>query len=1210
MKRELPFGRTCYRLVFPILVLLTLNGGQVFAQTYNPTVTTDKEDYQPGEVATLSGTGWTEDTQVAIVLEEEPYQGHDEYFTATVNPDGTWVYYFPIEERHRGVAFHLKATGNVTGYLAETWFTDAIITITSNTNWSAITTGSGPGGQPNSTDQVRIGNNAILTVNVTNAQAGLVSVGIGMGMGNGNGTLAFNSGSILTISPATLSGDIVLGVTTPGRPATLNMALGGILRIGGAMNVVSLSASGITPGTGTIEFNGAGGQTVPSSFQLGSKAYNNLILSGGGTKTFSGATTTSSNLSVASGVVANLGTVTSQTAGSLTLGGLGTINGTWGSLSSSATNKNNTFFSATTGFVTVGTDTRATPIVTPTIGTYVYNGAPIGPTVATNTGTGSSYTFSYSGVGPTIYGPSATLPTNAGNYTVTATVAASIDGFYKQASSVPTAFSIEKAEITVVNTSRSKVYGETLTDGDYTGSISGVVAGDNITVTRASAGDAADATVAGSPYAIVGTLVDPDGRLANYEVINPDGVLTVTKAEITVVNTSRSKVYGETLTDGDYTGSISGVVAGDNITVTRASAGDAADATVAGSPYAIVGTLVDPDGRLANYEVINPDGVLTVTKAPLTITAQNASKFAGQANPTFTVTYDGLVAGETPSVLGGTLVFTTSATVNSCAGNYPVVPSGLTSGNYHISFVGATLTVNGTSVNASASSTPVKAGQAANLTATVTPNVAGVAVTFVLTNESGVVVYNSGHKLTNASGIATATSGILPVGYYKLVASVGTGCSTSIVYIPVYDGSDSFVTGGGWINSPAGAMPAKPTAVGKGEYGFVAKYKKGTTQVEGNIDFTFTAGPLNFKSTTVQNGSLVITGKKAVFRGTGTVNGQAGFNYLVVVIDDGIGGPNKTDKFRIKITNNSGVVIYDNQIGKDENSADATTIGNNGTGGGQIVIHPVAAPGKKRVAPEIQEVAWNTSEESLTKQLEILSKSWFDGQIPMINWNFGGYDALTPGFYQITAEINGAENYDVEDQIDIPILVLNKPLASDIRSSVSVIPITIQAGEVFAELITIDPVDDIHSYSISENEFVSIDGNQLILKTSDIPSKVVLNVRSTDRAGQTIERELVFAKGDKSAIGQDLPAAANINEVIVHPNPAREQKANIQVRLTQAAIVNIRVYDPAGRLVYQDEAFEEASFIRHLDLSAYSNGLYMILVQVDNQMVTKRLVKE
>jgi hypothetical protein len=81
-----------------------------------------------------------------------------------------------------------------------------------------------------------------------------------------------------------------------------------------------------------------------------------------------------------------------------------------------------------------------TPIVTPTIGTYTFSGAPQGPTTATNTGTGTSYTFSYAGVSPTVYAASASLPTAAGNYTVTVTVAA--NGNFTSATSVATAFTI------------------------------------------------------------------------------------------------------------------------------------------------------------------------------------------------------------------------------------------------------------------------------------------------------------------------------------------------------------------------------------------------------------------------------------------------------------------------------------------------------------------------------------------------------------------------------------------------------------------------------------------------------------------------------------------------------------------------------------------------------------------------------------------------
>jgi hypothetical protein len=95
-------------------------------------------------------------------------------------------------------------------------------------------------------------------------------------------------------------------------------------------------------------------------------------------------------------------------------------------------------FTPADGTITV---TAANPTVTVTpIGTYTYSGSPQGPIAATTTGTGSSFTFSYAGTGNTTYGPSATLPTNAGTYTATATIAA--NGNFAQASSSATAFSI------------------------------------------------------------------------------------------------------------------------------------------------------------------------------------------------------------------------------------------------------------------------------------------------------------------------------------------------------------------------------------------------------------------------------------------------------------------------------------------------------------------------------------------------------------------------------------------------------------------------------------------------------------------------------------------------------------------------------------------------------------------------------------------------
>lgn len=106
--------------------------GQMDMPTYplgsEPTVVSDKDDYAPGETAIITGSGWTLDTSVRIHIDEDPHYDHHNDFNVAVKSDGTWVLPFQIDERHLGVAFHLEATGNVTGYVSETSFTDALNT--------------------------------------------------------------------------------------------------------------------------------------------------------------------------------------------------------------------------------------------------------------------------------------------------------------------------------------------------------------------------------------------------------------------------------------------------------------------------------------------------------------------------------------------------------------------------------------------------------------------------------------------------------------------------------------------------------------------------------------------------------------------------------------------------------------------------------------------------------------------------------------------------------------------------------------------------------------------------------------------------------------------------------------------------------------------------------------------------------------------------
>jgi len=159
-------------------------------------------------------------------------------------------------------------------------------------------------------------------------------------------------------------------------------------------------------------------------------------------------------------------------------------------------------------------------------------------------------------------------------------------------------------------------------------------------------------------------------------------------------------------------------------------------------------------------------------------------------------------------------------------------------------------------------------------------------------------------------------------------------------YVVIYDPAGGFVTGGGWITSPAGAYPADPSLTGKANFGFNAKYKKGQSTPDGNTQFQFQTGNLNFKSSSYE--WLVVAGANAKFKGVGTINGSGNYGFMLTATDGQVNGGGGTDKFRIKIwdKDNGDAVVYDNQMGQGDDSNAGTALG-----GGSIVIHKGGANG-------------------------------------------------------------------------------------------------------------------------------------------------------------------------------------------------------------------------------------------------------------------------
>ncbi len=196
------------------------------------------------------------------------------------------------------------------------------------------------------------------------------------------------------------------------------------------------------------------------------------------------------------------------------------------------------------------------------------------------------------------------------------------------------------------------------------------------------------------------------------------------------------------------------------------------------------------------------------------------------------------------------------------------------------------------------------------------------------TTSPGVISESDGY------GTASATHVYKSAGMYTVSLSLtdntidGGAASATWQFVVVYDPEAGFVTGGGWIVSPAGALTSDAKAEGKATFDFVSRYRYGTTAPAGSIQFDLHASGFDFHGSSQE--WLVITGSSARISGRGAVNGKGDYFFLLTAIDGGTGG----DTFRLKVFSANGEVLYDNNRGAADN-ADPSTV----FGGGSIVIH-------------------------------------------------------------------------------------------------------------------------------------------------------------------------------------------------------------------------------------------------------------------------------
>ena len=338
---------------------------------------------------------------------------------------------------------------------------------------------------------------------------------------------------------------------------------------------------------------------------------------------------------------------------------------------------------------------------------------------------------------------------NVGNYAINIGTLNVSDNYL--VSFVTNNVTISKRDITVTADAQSKTYGDA--DPAFTYTItSGSLAGSDAftgSLERVAGEDA-------GTYAInAGTLAVNSNYQLNFVADN----LTIGKRAITIIADAQSKVYGEADPELTYT-ITSGTLVGSDVlsgNLSRAAGEDAGHYTIH------IGTLNN-----ANYNISFTADNLTISKRPISISADALNKVYGETDPvlTYKITAGSLVGAD---AFTGSL----SRETGENAGTYAINQNTLAlSDNYTLSFTGADLTIDKRAITIKANDASKGEGQTKTFAGTEYSITAGSLA--------------AGDVITSVSLNSTGAAASAAVGTYDIVPSNAAGISTanySITYV-------------------------------------------------------------------------------------------------------------------------------------------------------------------------------------------------------------------------------------------------------------------------------------------------------------------------------------------------------------------------------------------------------------------------------------------
>ncbi|MFZ0631600.1 MAG: Ig-like domain repeat protein [Acidobacteriaceae bacterium] len=430
-----------------------------------------------------------------------------------------------------------------------------------------------------------------------------------------------------------------------------------------------------------------------------------------------------------------------------------------------------------------------------------------------------------------VTGTTLTITSGTGTCVITATKAADSDySAYTSAAVTVTVQMINQGTLTL-NAISPATYNTTQTLTTTGGNGTGAV---TYSATGSTACSVTGATLTITSGTGTCSLTATKAADANYNAASATATVTVQKAAqgtLTAVVTSPA-AYTSTQTLTTTGGSGTGAVTYSVGASTACSVTGATLTITAGTGTCSVIATKAADN---NYNAVSSTAAtVVVATASLTVSANSATRVYGAANPTFTGTVTGEKNGDT-----FTESFSTTATITSNVGTYPIVPSasGTNLGDYAVTDVDGTLTITkaNSTTSLSAGGSTASPGATVTLTATVASATSGTP-TGTVTFYDGTTMLGTG---TLTGGVATYSTTTLAAGASNTLTAVyggdanfnGSTSSSTSITIGVLD----FTLG---TPNPATQTGAAGTAF---TYAFSITPTYGT--YAGTVNFTATGLP-------------------------------------------------------------------------------------------------------------------------------------------------------------------------------------------------------------------------------------------------------------------------------------------------------------------------------------------------------------------------------